>query len=147
VLREEAKASGKPAEVRGSNFPSCLPSTSICTRLKHRPACVAKYALCSVEGPKKHAYSTMCSRCSRHPRAGVCLGLTWQVVEKMVTGRLRKYYKDSVLLEQECVIGEEGGSVAEVRGVVPPALPSLTVVLRVAHHPRPPPPSATVRSV
>ena len=63
----------------------------------------------------------------------------------MVTGRLRKYYKDSVLLEQECVIGEEGGSVAEVRGVVPPA---LTVVLRMAHHPRaPPPPSATVRSV
>ena len=58
----------------------------------------------------------------------------------MVTGRLRKYYKDSVLLEQECVIGEEGGSVAEVRGVVPPALPSLTVVLRMAHHPRAPPP-------
>ena len=40
--------------------------------------------------------------------------LAVQVIEKMVTGRLRKYYKDSVLLEQECMIGEEGGSVADV---------------------------------
>ena len=37
-----------------------------------------------------------------------------EVIEKMVTGRLRKYYKDTVLLEQDCMIGDGGGSVAEL---------------------------------
>lgn len=37
-----------------------------------------------------------------------------EVVEKMVIGRLRKFYKDTVLLEQDCVLGDGAGTVTDV---------------------------------
>jgi elongation factor Ts len=36
------------------------------------------------------------------------------LIEKMVAGRLRKFYKEWVLLEQDVVIGDSGGSVASL---------------------------------
>ena len=36
------------------------------------------------------------------------------VIEKMVTGRLRKFYKDSVVVEQDCMLGEPGVTINEL---------------------------------